>query len=1001
MAFGITESGVVYANLGLKGLGLSATNYSAAVTSATGTGVRTYANAAVSTAQAAKDPSAFATEILTNLGVTAATIGQAAYDALQPAVGGYLVSVGKANYGVVAVQLATILSGLTADATYGAAAKQLNNAAASAYAYGSNAANTTDKVINVATEAAPVTTFALSTSTDYPVLTAGNDVISATDLTLTAGDVLVDSGSSDKDSLTVAVTTGTATAGAAATVVNIEDVTFNYKAFARVDTNAAGISNGTITVNNSQLGAAGTATVDNIGKATVVLGSGITGAVEVGFADGVTAVVNAGNATSLTNAAVVAAAGANTGGSVTVTGDKLTTVTLGDVTTGSANVSGAALTTVTEVATTGSVTANGAAITSATMTGKTINVTTAAAASTITITGNGTADAATLSLGAAATVANQAGNAVETITVSGNGAATVATVTTTAATTYVAAGSQNVTFAGAGTLFTGKTVTDSSTATSTLKLSTNAAAQDFSKAAVDAIKFDTALAAGTFTFAAGANVSVGADAANVVVLDLSDNTTANVTGALTVTLGVDAAAETLSLDATASSDNFNALTIVNSTAAQTSLNVLAGSTVPLTITGSKAVVLDNTSTALSLDASGLTAALTAEANAGLKTITATAVADSLTVAAGTTGTTVNAGAGNDTVTVGAASTTTVDGGSGDDTLSLTGAMGSVAFSGFEIVSLAGGISSAKVSQFNGKSFVVTGAQTVAFGAGAYLDDANVDLSTLVLNPLATVTSVTLDASAGLSTAKYFSTQGLTFTGSTTADVVTGTANADVISGGAGADTLSGGAGTDTITAGEGADRVVGGDGADTIILTETTAAIDTVAYVAATEYGDTVTGFAAGTGIDVIEIKKALTASTADTVFDTVTATQTAGVITKAAATTGDAAAEGVLITGAVNAVAGTSGADAVTTALLTDKSKIATLLADTVTITDGIAGGAEKVIFIVEASDSTATAEAFAVYSWTQGSNTDTTIGSTELTLVGVFTGTGTVTAADFTIVA
>ena len=206
MAFGITESGVVYANLGLKGLALSATNFSTAATSAAG--VRAYANALVSAEQAAMTESAFATEILTNLGVTAATIGQAAYDALQPAVAGYLNSVGAANYGVVAVQLAQALSALTADATYGAAANQLNNASASAYAYSSNAANTTDQVIDVATEAAPVSNFILTNSAtaDSLVGTAANDIFSGATGTVANGDLMIDQSTTDADVANLVVT---------------------------------------------------------------------------------------------------------------------------------------------------------------------------------------------------------------------------------------------------------------------------------------------------------------------------------------------------------------------------------------------------------------------------------------------------------------------------------------------------------------------------------------------------------------------------------------------------------------------------------------------------------------------------------------------------------------------------------------------------------------------------------------------------------------------------
>jgi hypothetical protein len=91
------------------------------------------------------------------------------------------------------------------------------------------------------------------------------------------------------------------------------------------------------------------------------------------------------------------------------------------------------------------------------------------------------------------------------------------------------------------------------------------------------------------------------------------------------------------------------------------------------------------------------------------------------------------------------------------------------------------------------------------------------------------------------------------TGGAGNDVVSAGGGNDVISGGAGVDSLSGGGGNDTITGGEGADIINGGAGVDAIILTETTAARDTVnvttngdAPRAAQTGVETVTSFAVG-----------------------------------------------------------------------------------------------------------------------------------------------------------
>lgn len=81
--------------------------------------------------------------------------------------------------------------------------------------------------------------------------------------------------------------------------------------------------------------------------------------------------------------------------------------------------------------------------------------------------------------------------------------------------------------------------------------------------------------------------------------------------------------------------------------------------------------------------------------------------------------------------------------------------------------------------------------------------------------------------------------------------IAGGAGDDTITGSAIADTITGGAGADKITSGEGADSVTGGTGADQIILTETTAAQDTVVIAAGdsnVDARDTVTSFAAIAG---------------------------------------------------------------------------------------------------------------------------------------------------------
>jgi hypothetical protein len=93
-----------------------------------------------------------------------------------------------------------------------------------------------------------------------------------------------------------------------------------------------------------------------------------------------------------------------------------------------------------------------------------------------------------------------------------------------------------------------------------------------------------------------------------------------------------------------------------------------------------------------------------------------------------------------------------------------------------------------------------------------------------------------------------SSTAITATGGSGIFTFTGGGAADTITGGDAADVLVGGSGRDSITGGMGADVIDGGTGKDTIILTETTAAADTVTLgIGATNY-EAITSFSAGGG---------------------------------------------------------------------------------------------------------------------------------------------------------
>jgi len=289
-----TQNGVVYANLGLKGSALAATSFTTAVASAT-TSLRDYANGLVSATQAAETDSAFATQVMTNLGLTAAVIGQAAYDALQPALAAYVNSVGVANRGVVVVQLSQIVAGLTGDATFGAAAVNLNTAAASAYTYSTTAANTTDGAITVIPTAK---SFALTTSTDTFEGTTANDTVTATSATIAAADTIYDAYSTDNDVLNVTLTA----ANNQFTVTGIETINVDFNQIGAGTFDATNVSKAkTINLSSSKFGFVGDATVTGnttTGEtANVTAGTGITGILTVTDAHGIT--IDAGSAATL------------------------------------------------------------------------------------------------------------------------------------------------------------------------------------------------------------------------------------------------------------------------------------------------------------------------------------------------------------------------------------------------------------------------------------------------------------------------------------------------------------------------------------------------------------------------------------------------------------------------------------------------------------------------------------------------------------------------------
>lgn len=691
-------------------------------------------------------------------------------------------------------------------------------------------------------------TFTLTTSADVSGVmlgsdgttsTDGNNTFTATTATLTADDVLI--GGTGIDTLNV---TATASSTAPSTIVGVENINFNVASFdsaiAMDANNIIGVGT-TITVNNTQAGGTTAATVNNVESgATVVAGSGVTGTFTVD-ADGY-ATINGGSATTVTvdlNGVATAS---------TITANSATTI----------NVNNAVAATVSS--------------TSAT----TINLEgTAGTTDTVTLSAK---NATSTSVVALETLV--AGQQVEKLILSGNGGAVTYDLDATGddTTTLTFTGNQNVTFVATAAQLSGDTATDTMTAgTSTIKIdTTSAATHDLDALAVDMIDLAaTTAAAATYNVLNSQAVKLSATAGGHVTIDsvVATNTdtaeTLNLTVAATQTSNVvvtDFETVNLTVDDGAATTGTITLADLQGTAATAGvINVFGADN--LTLTGANATFLN---------ATNMTGVLTATLASDLLKVTG--------------------GSGNDTINA-SALVFTVDGGAGIDTLQfeVSADLAAIAesISNVEVLKLDGTVNSnntldVSTDDISGKTYVVTGSVN-----GGTKDILNVktattgtlDLSGLTVNDTDVKVTIDLTATAGVAN---------TITGSNASDTTSNAgAGAITINSGAGADVIVTGTAADTITLGEGADSVDAGAGADTIILTETTAAVDTVIIAAgdSTEAAmDKISGFTthASTG-DILQIANAAINSATVAIADATSfTTETdSGTITAAVSATG------------------------------------------------------------------------------------------------------------------
>jgi hypothetical protein len=492
----------------------------------------------------------------------------------------------------------------------------------------------------------------------------------------------------------------------------------------------------------------------------------------------------------------------------------------------------------------------------------TLSVTTAASTSqTVTLAANsagtqtlvltgttGTTDVATVAAVGTVGTNTAGGNQIETVNFSGNSAAVSYTISGTA-TTYNLTGTQNVTLSGNESSFDGKTITDNTTAgTTTLEITTSAQS-DLSKAAVDLVNINVASGAAAYTFRDGQAVKVSKASTADLTFDIDDQVATNYkNGSITVELIEKATAGNgIVVTATsATSDNISTLNLVNNTIAQTDLELTATVDTAVVLSGSKAVALEDDSTAKSVTQTGSGALTVIYDNVSdISVVTGGSGADTFTNSTTAIGTevTINGGGGNDTFTMLTAAKAVIDGGDGNDKLILDGTINAanLKLSNLEVIALTGtAVTDFKASQLSGKTYIITGdavADTIEINDANSIDTLTIDLSGLVLDTT-NITAIKVDGSA--ITSAFGATAAQTFTGSSTGDAYIGSQGAD------------------TITGGNGADTITSGLGSDTIILTETTAARDTIVSTVGAAYttaaADKITGFTFGDTKDIFQV---------------------------------------------------------------------------------------------------------------------------------------------------
>jgi Ca2+-binding RTX toxin-like protein len=503
---------------------------------------------------------------------------------------------------------------------------------------------------------------------------------------------------------------------------------------------------------------------------------------------------------------------------------------------------------------------------------------------------DGTNDAATISApGAVALDTNDGTDAVELLTLSGNGAAVTYTMAdATSGTEYTITGDQDVTLSGANDAFDGNTLTDSSTGSTTVKITSGGSTNLEDMGVLSGgVNVAAALTAGTLTVAAGNTVTLSADQTAALTIDgndttaggtldlvMSNDSSANITFADYETVSINSGANAASVAdlATGTNDTLN----IAGTSSFTANNVDAGS-LGVSVSGDF-TANDVTSTFATGDSSISITADTVDTNDIVISsndaldLTSTNEVDISTVTAGTGTVTIDAGTSVVTGTIGAgavdatagtslttgtittsgtAATVSLTGGtvladpitsvdvtieatndSGSSTVDAITATGDLTFNGGSFTQgAAGAIAVTDTLTLNDTTITIANGNDVSADSIVITGDGVVDLANNVDTDVFNASAATNDVDAEFDTGYSAGVQILT--GSGDDDI---TANNDTIF------SISTGDGNDAVTLTSADTATVNtGDGIDTVTVTVLSGTSGAASTITTGDGGDTVT----------------------------------------------------------------------------------------------------------------------------------------------------------------